>query len=418
MSKLKPLDAYDMLSAEFQAEAHSFFDQVHAERPVFRMPGSGVYLVTRHEDLRAAAIDYETFSNRTPLAPLQGERWKLYEEVLGREGWGLERALNKIDPPEHRRSRKYLDAILNGRRVEALKPRIEEVANMLIDKFIDRGECEFVGEFAYPMPSIIIAEQVGFDVSEIGAFKDWSLNLTRPTNDVLTDDELREAARIEAEMQHYFYRMMEERRRNPKDDFLTRIVFENIGENVEGRPLTVGEIQNVIRSVISGGFGTLINMLGTAMYLLITHPDQMRKLRDNPDLLKNFIEEALRMETSVQILTRVATRDVELGGVLIPKGSVVGLYFGAANHDERKFACPHGFDIERENASEHVSFNTGPHLCPGRLLARQELQIAFAAILRRMENIELARPVPDPPFIASWRHRMLDELPIRFTKAA
>lgn len=403
------------MSAEFQAVCYEFYERLHAEQPVYRMPGTGVYLITRYDDVRAAALNFETFSNTTPIGMLQGERWSAYEEVLEKEGWPMEPSLNAVDPPRHRRSRKYLDAILNHRSVEALVPRLEEVAERLIDGFAERRECEFVSEFAVLFPSIIVSEQVGFDTGNIDTFIKWSQNLTRINNFILSEDELRECARLEAGMQHYLDRVMEDRRANPRNDLLTRLVAENNPENVENEPLTPGELQNMLRWIVAGGFGTVINMLGNSLHLLLTHPDQMAKLRARPELMKNFVEECLRIETSVQILPRLVMRDVELGGVPIPKGSIIGLHFGAANHDAGKFPDPHRFDIERENAGSHLTFNTGPHLCPGRLLARQELQIAFTAILRRMADIELARPLPHPPHAASWRHRMIRELPIRFS---
>ena len=417
MSTATPLTEYDLLSQEFQAHNYEFYERAQDECPVFRMPETNIYIITRQDDVKQVAGDYETFSNNIPLAPLQEGRWHVYEEIVERDGWTFDQALNSADPPDHRRSRRYLDSVLKKSVVRDMKPRIQDVVDMLIDRFIDQGECDFVTDFAIPFPSIVISEQLGFGADNIDKFTRWALNLTLPTNTVLSEDELRECATTTVEMQHFLEDLMEQRRQEPKDDFLTRIVQENNPEIVDDVPLSTAEVHTVLRFVIAGAFGTVINMLGNALYLLLRHPDQLAKLRAEPDRIPAFIEEALRIETPVQMLPRIATRDVELHGTLIPKGAVVMLHFGAANHDRTKFECPHEFDIERENAGDHVTFNTGPHFCPGRLLARQELQIAFETLLRRLDNIELGEGVEHPPHIASWRHRMITSLPIKFKKA-
>lgn len=416
MKPMKALDDYDLMSKEFQQESFEFYERLQKEAPVYNMPGTDVYLVSRFDDIKAISLDPATFSNNLSYGMIQGERWKLYQDILESRGWGIKRVLNGADLPEHRRVRKYLDSVLNARNVEALKPRIQEVTDMLIDRFIDRGECDFMREFAFQLPSLIIAEHLGFDPNNIDNFLRWATTISRITNHVLSEEELRECAEAELEMQHYLHEVMEQRKRSPGSDLLSRIVIENSGENVDNQPLTEQELQNVLRDVIAGGFGTVINMLGNSLYLLLTHPEQMAKLRANPDLLKNFVEESLRMDTSIAVFPRITTREVEMHGVTIPKGALIGLCLSGANHDPSKFACPHAFDIERQGAGSHITFNFGPHTCPGRLLAKMELQIAFSTILRRIEDIELAEDLPNP-HMANWRHRNIERLPIRFRRA-
>ncbi|ATE66225.1 cytochrome P450 [Rhizorhabdus dicambivorans] len=416
MKPMKALDDYDLMSKEFQEESFEFYERLQKEAPVYNMPGTDVYLVSRFDDIKAISLDPATFSNNLSYGMIQGERWKLYQDILESRGWGIKRVLNGADLPEHRRVRKYLDSVLNARNVEALKPRIQEVTDMLIDRFIDRGECDFMREFAFQLPSLIIAEHLGFDPDNIENFLRWATTTSRITNHVLSEEELRECAEAELEMQHYLHEVMEQRKRSPGSDLLSRIVIENSGENVDNQPLTEQELQNVLRDVITGGFGTVINMLGNSLYLLLTHPEQMAKLRANPDLMKNFVEESLRMDTSIAVFPRITTREVEMHGVTIPKGALIGLCLSGANHDPSKFACPHAFDIERQGAGSHITFNFGPHTCPGRLLAKMELQIAFSTILRRIEDIELAEDLPNP-HMANWRHRNIERLPIRFRRA-
>ena len=413
---MKALTDYDLMSKEFQGETYEFYERLQKEAPVFNMPGTDVYLISRFDDIKAISLDPATFSNKLSYGMIQGDRWAAYVEMLDTHGWGIKRVLNGADMPEHRRVRKYLDSVLNGRNVEALKPRIQAVTDMLIDRFIDRGECEFMKEFAFILPSLIISEHIGFDPANIDNFLRWAVTISRITNHVLSAEELRDCAEVELEMQHYLHAAMEERKREPKDDLLSRLVVENSGENVDHDPLTEQEPQNVLRDLISGGFGTVINMLGNSLYLLLTNPEQMAKLRANTDLMKNFVEESLRMETSIAVFPRITTRNVEMHGVTIPQGALIGLCLSGANHDPSKFACPHAFDIERQGAGSHITFNFGPHTCPGRLLAKMELQIAFSTILRRMQNIELAEDLPNP-HMANWRHRNIERLPITFSRA-
>lgn len=415
MNSMKPLDDYDQMSKEFQKECHHFYERLQREAPVYKMPGADVYLVSRFDDIKAISLDPATFSNKLSYGMIQGERWQTYVEVLDSRGWGIKRVLNGADMPEHRRVRKYLDSVLNGRNVEALKPRIQAVTDMLIDSFIDRGECEFMSEFSFILPSLIISEHFGFDPGNIDNFLRWATTIARITNHVLSEEELLECAEVELEMQHYLHDVMEQRKRDPGEDLVSKLVTENSGDNVDNDPMTEQELQNILRDLITGGFGTVVNMLGNSLYLLLTNPDQMAKLRAQPDLLKNFVEECLRMDTSIAVFPRITTRKVEMHGVTIPQGALIGLCLTGANHDPSKFACPHAFDIERQGANGHITFNFGPHTCPGRLLAKMELQIAFATILRRMDDIQLAEDLPNP-HMANWRHRNIERLPITFRK--
>ncbi len=416
MATEKALADYDVMSKAFQQEAYGFYEKLQKEAPVYKLPNADVYLISRYDDIKAISLDPATFSNKLSYGMIQGDRWKIYEDEVARRGWGIKRVLNGADLPEHRRVRKYLDSILNARAVEALKPRIQAVTDMLIDQFADRGACEFVSDFALRLPSIIIAEHFGFDPGNIDNFLRWAATISRITNHVLTTEQLLECAEAELEMQHYLHDVMERRKIDPKNDLLTRLVIENSGDTVDDNPLTEQELQNILRDFILGGFGTVVNMLGNSLYLLLRHPDQMEKLRSHPELMPNFIDECLRIETAIQVFPRITTRAVEMHGIHMPQGALIGLCLGGANHDPSKFTCPHAFDIERADARSHITFNFGPHTCPGRLLAKLELQIAFTTILQRLGDIQLAEALPNP-HAANWRHRNIERLPITFRPA-
>lgn len=401
-----------LLDPHVQSDPKAFYARLHQEAPVYVMPETGFYVITRYDDLRAVLRDTETFSNDTIAAgSLNTEHYHIHSKALRERGWPHVQTLQRTDPPVHGRYRRLLDQVFNIQRINALIPRIEALTHELIDRFIDRGECEFIAEFALPLPGIIIAEQLGLAAEEIPTFKRWADSILAPAMLPLTAEQMAEVAETELEMQHYLARTFEDRRANPREDLISALVHAD----TEGEaPLSMAELQNLMHQLISGGYDTVISALGNGLLLLIQHPDQMAKLRADPSLTRNFVDEALRLESPVQGLIRRATRDVEVAGTLIPEGATVIVRYGAANLDAAKFECPHAFDIARKNAAAHIAFGIGPHFCVGRLLAKQEMLSGFTLLLERLDDIRLARALPDPPHIPSFLLHGLKELPITF----
>lgn len=407
------LQDFSLLDPEVQSDPKAFYALLHAQCPVYRMPETGMYMISRYADVRSVLRDTETFSNDTDTSTgVNAEHYWIHREALAERGWSHVQTLQRTDPPVHGRYRRLLDQVFNIQQIQSLTPHIEEVANSLIDDFIDAGTCEFVSAFALPFPGIIIAEQLGLDRGQIATFKKWADTILAPAMLPLTADELRAVAETELEMQHYLAATFEARRRAPRDDVISHLVH---ARSEGDEPLSVHELQNLMHQLISGGYDTVIAALANSLWLLLRHPDQMAKLRDRPELIKGFIEESLRFESPVQGLVRRTTREVELHGVVIPKNSAVIVRYGAANLDPDKFDCPHRFDIERSNAGAHLAFGNGVHFCVGRLLAKQELLSGFQILLRRLDDITLARPLPEPPHIPSLLLHGMKELPISFT---
>jgi cytochrome P450 len=181
-------------------------------------------------------------------------------------------------------------------------------------------------------------------------------------------------------------------------------------------PFTMHELQNLMHQLITGGYETTTSAITHGMWLLIQFPDQMAKLRADPSLLKNFVEETLRFESPVQGIMRTVTKDTELSGTKLPAGSTLILRFGAANRDPQQFENPEKFDISRANAGRHLAFGFGTHHCIGAPLARQEIFSGIEALLERMDDFELIRDLPDPPYYYSLNFRPLRELPLKFKK--
>jgi len=412
----RPVEAFSLMDPAVQDDPFAFYELLQEQRPVYRMPETGFYVVTRYEDVKRVVMDPASFSNDLVREKeFQGERYRIHADVLAQKGWPLMQTLQRTDPPVHGRYRRLLDRIFTPRQVQELKPRIESIVNDLVDAFIDRGECEFVHEFSLMLPGRLIAEQIGLG-DDIHTFKKWVDAMFVTGMNILSDEEIRKAAEIEVEAQHYFAGVFEERRRNPRNDIVSHLVQSTLAG--EDEPMSMQELQSLMRHIIAAGFETTAGALSSGMLRLIRHPEQQAKLRADRALMPTFIDEVLRIDAPVQGHFRRALADVTIGDVTIPKGSIVIPRFGAANHDPRQFTCPHQFDIERKGAGRHFAFGNGIHYCLGANLAKQEMNSAFSILLDRMEDIRLARPLPSPAHDVNFILFYLRELPIGFRKPA
>jgi cytochrome P450 len=380
------------------------------------MPETSFYIVAAYDDLRDVLSDPDTFSSRAGFAKgLQADRVNQHQRILGERGWAHVATLQRTDPPEHTRYRQLLNRVFTARRVRELAPHIDEVTNRLIDAFAPAGRCEFVSEFALPLPGIIIAEQLGLEPEQIDTFKRWADAMLATSMQLLSEEQTAEVAAVELEAQHHLATVFEDRRVHPRNDLMSALVHAHVdGEE----PLTMHELQNLMHQLVTGGFETTTSALGHGMWLLLRHPDQLARLRSDHGLMKGFVEEALRIESPVQGLARRTTRDVEVQGVTIPAGSMVLVRYGAANRDEAHFPEADRFDIGRANSASHLAFGLGPHYCIGAALARQEMTSAFTHLLARLDDLALDEPVPDPAHHPSTFLLPLKELRMRFTVKA
>jgi len=407
------LEQMSLLDPHTQSDPFPMYEVIQASPGIYRMPETGFFIVTRYADLRAVLMDAETFSNDVDRASLQGpELSASHSAYMTERGWPHIQTLQRTDAPIHSRYRKLVDRVFTVARVREMTPRIEATAHRLIDAFEDKGECDFVAEFAMLLPGMILAEEMGLPPSEVATFKKWADAMLAPASYKMTAEELRRVADIELEAQHHLASVFEARRREPTGDLISGLIHAH-GETEE--PLSMAELQSVMSQLIGGGFESTMTALGHALLQLIRHPDEMAALRADPKRIRGVVEESIRMESPTQGLRRRATRDVEVNGTLIPKDSVVVVRYGAANRDPDKFACPHQFDPTRSNVGQHLAFGAGAHFCVGAVLARQEIQTGILAMLDRLDDIRLARPLTEPVHRANFLTLPLRELPITFT---
>jgi cytochrome P450 len=411
---------HTMLAPEIQDDPWDFYQELHERCPVFPMPEIGAVMVTRYEDVRFVLTHPELFSSSGrgggTKQGLQVDNARRYQQILRERGWGHVETLQRTDPPIHTDYRRLVAKAFLPRRIKEMTPHIDEVTSELIDGLIGARECEFNLDFAMPLPGIIIAEELGLDRSEIHRFNRWAEAMLALAMRPLTEDELLATVEVELEAQHHLAAVFEARRAQPTDDLISTLVHAH--EDEEGvEPLSVAELQNLMHQLVTGGFETTTSALNHGMWLLARRPDVQTRVRDDPSLVPAFIEEVLRYESPVQGLTRRATQDVELAGVVIPEGALVMIRYAAANRDAGVFEHADTFDLDREKSPQHLAFGVGPHFCVGAALARQELVSAFTQWLERTSTIELARPLAEPIHHPSFILFPMKELPLRFAAA-
>jgi len=269
--------------------------------------------------------------------------------------------------------------------VERLRPRIEQIVRERIDAAIPTGRIDLIADLAYPLPTTVIADMFGFPLEDRTEFKRFSDEIVAfhgtggaDAATVLRSQEALLQARA------WMAALIAERRRQPRDDLLSRLA--NAEE--QGTRLSEAELFSTCLTFMIGGHETTTNLIGNGMLALLQHPDQLRRLEQNPELITLAVEEMLRYDAPTQRAHRIAAADFELRGKTIRRGDFVQLVLGAANRDPEQFDQPDRFDIGR-SANKHVSFGLGPHYCPGAPLARLEAQIAIPALLDRLPNLRL-----------------------------
>ncbi len=363
-----------------------YYQWAHANSPVAELPGTGMKIIMSYEMCAEATSRVDEFSNNFTSA-LSGAM-SLDDEVaaiLG-QGWPQVDTLLTADPPVHTRFRKLVNLAFSMPRVNALEVGIRTKINDLIDGFIERGECEFVADFCVPLPVQVICEQLGFELSEQANVKRWSDAFADRLGHMITKERELECAHEVVEFQQAVKLKIDLRRATPTDDLLSDIV----NARIEGEPrLEDAEILSIAQQLMVAGNETTTHAVAGGLVHLINAPDQADKLRADPKLIGNMIEEVLRLDTPTAGMWRVVTRDAQLGGHSFAGGSMVMLRYAAANRDPAKYPDPDKFDVERKNARTHLAFGKGIHMCVGNMLSRKEMTVAFETLLARLDDIRL-----------------------------
>lgn len=384
------------------------------DAPVFRDPGSGIYFISRYEDVVAMAMDYETFSSVMPGPTSRAVNSDDAEVVaLMESGYPNVPTMLTQDPPLQRRYRRFVDGAFSPSSLRALEPFIAKTAHELIDGFIDEGACEFLGDFGIPLPLTVIGSQIGTPVEDLPRLRKWTEAFVGNLSQQLDREGTLEAAKGILEFQHYFVEKMEERRASPRDDILSKVVNASIdGE----KPLDHAECLSMLSQILVAGNETTAASFAEGMWLLIQNPDQYALVHEDPsaEMVSRLVEEVLRVTSPSANMFRRTTRDVELHGVKIPENSICFARFASANQDDAQFEDALRFDIMRENTRDHVAFGKGIHHCLGATLARRELNLGFKAVLERLENFRLPPGAEEPGFAPNALLHGLEAMPLAF----
>lgn len=411
----KPLQEGSPISPEALACPHQYNERLRNEAPIYQCPHTGIFFVSDYDTVRIIAKDHATFSNKfgQAMRPM-GQEIDPDIAAIQAEGYAPVDTMLTEDPPVHRRYRGMVNQAFTARRVATLQPDIERICHELIDEMLKKDVVDFVLDYAEPVPLTVIAEQLGVSLQDYDLFKTWSDAFVAQLSGMADKEAQLESARLIVQFQKYFAARLEERRKNPQDDIISDIVhaqFEN------ERPLDMPEMLSILQQLLVAGNETTTSSIAEGVLLLIQHPDQFAKLKANPDLVPNLVEEVLRLSTPTANMWRVVTQDTSVNGVDMPAGSMLQIKFSSANRDEIQYPDPHSFDVERDNANTQIAFGYGVHMCIGASLARKELDVAFRCLINRVDKMELACAESELSYPPNVLLRGLSSLPLRLTAA-
>ncbi len=408
-------DNINLLDPAVQEDWYPSYSKLQEQAPVCFMPDLNMYFVTKYSDVHYIVRHPEIFTNQggvisTEPLVTDPEARAIYKEH------GFDRMFPlSLDPPHHRKYRKMIDSALSRNGVRKYEPYIHEVVSHLIDQWADKGQVEFISEFCDPLPRMVISTLLGFPVEDIPQLIVWSTAWVRVWEGELSKEDQLDVARKGVEFQNYIIEKVREKRANPQDDLISELA----NASFEGeRPLTDAEIISMIDHLFIGGNETTTFAIASGMWLLLSNPEQLAKVRADRSLIKNMVEEILRLESPTQGMPKITTEDVELSGVAIPKGSIVHVRYAAANRDPDKFECPHAMDVTRKSAGSHMAFSQSIHSCPGATLSRVEIAIAFEHLLDRLDDLEFTPGENDFTHLPGFVLRALKTLSINFKQSS
>jgi cytochrome P450 len=386
---------------ELVVDPYPYFDDLRARCPVQREDRYGVYMVTGYEEACAVYADADTFSSCNSVTgpfpgfpvPLEGQGDDVSELIeQHRDKLPFSDQIITMDPPKHRDHRHLLMRQLTPKRLKENEEFVWRLADRQIDEFIERGECELIADYANPFTLFVIADLLGVPEDEHEEFREALAR--RPHGDAVGSTKDSMSQNPLAWLYDRFSGYVEDRRHEPRGDVLTALAtttFPN-GELPE-----VIDVVRVAANVFAAGQETTVRLLGNALQLIGDDPDLQQLLRERRDLIQDFVEETLRLESPVKGDFRLARRGATVGGVDVPAGAVVMVLNGAANRDPRHFESPAELQVERGNSREHLAFGRGVHSCPGGSLARLEARASIERLLDRTSNIRISEEHHGPP---------------------
>ncbi|MEU8074393.1 cytochrome P450 [Catellatospora citrea] len=384
---------------EATSAPHPVYAQLREEAPAHEIqltPTFTAWLITRYDDARRALNDPRLSKNIAGTPIRTGGGWP--DELRA----AMDSHMLSNDPPAHTRLRRLVSSVFTARRIADLRPDVQRISDELLDGFAGRDEVDLIGEYAFPLPLQVICELLGVPMDDRDSFRQWSNTIIASA--MAQGDALAAATSMNA----YVRELVERKRAEPDAALLSALV----SAADEGDRLTEDELTSLVFLLLLAGHETTVNLIGNGVYLLLSHPEQLARLRADRKLVSPAIEEFLRYESPVKTSTfRMATEPVEFDGVTVPAGAIVMVSLLSANHDPQVFADPERFDPARTD-NQHLAFGHGIHYCLGAPLARLEGEIAFNGLLDRFPKLRATQPLDELIWRPGALLRGLDRLPV------
>jgi cytochrome P450 len=404
----EPLPGAAIYTPAFRADPYPTYARLRTDSPVIRVrtPRFDSYLVTRYADARQALSDPR-------LSKDLYRAGDTYLQVFGEKARQINNNMLNSDPPEHTRLRRLVTQAFTPRRIEAMRPFVEQVVEDLLDRIAPLGRTDFVEDFALRLPLRVVGHLLGIpDEDHEVILSGTQVIRTVGTGGRSPQEDRAGIAAAQERLHAYFTDLVAAKRRHPGDDLISDLITARD----EGGRLSEAELVSTAFLLVFAGYQTTSDFLGNAVVALLTNPDQLELLRAEPERLPEAVEELLRFDASVPVSSfRFASEDMEIGGVPIPQGSIVTVVLSSANHDPELADGPDRLDLQRQPV-QHLAFGHGIHYCLGTALARMEATTALRRVLVRLPDLRLDVPVDELLWLpAASAFRGLLELPLRFT---
>lgn len=415
-----PVD-FDFLDPAVQANPQEFFAVLREQAPVYQEPRTGAYFITRAEDLRYVAEHPEIFSNIVdptvfracmglPLAELDPE----VAGLLRQEGWLVPFTILLTDPPVHGRYRRLVMEALSPKAVKQIEPFIRGKIDSLLQRFDSGNEVDFLFEFAQRLPLSIILKFLGAGEEHLHNVNAWTDQWFSTLMGQTSREEYLKSVHAICQIQKLVVARVDEVHRQRDDSLLCTLMHAH--ETTGDEPLTLEETISIFSTLLFAGHDTTRQTLTNATRALATDKTLYAQLREQPELIKSFVEEVIRLYSPANVTPRIAAQDTELGGVKIPAQSPIFMCWGSGNRDPQQFVNPDHLQCPRDTAATHLGFGAGIHFCAGSRLARAQLTATVEALVARYSDISLAIPESELQFAPAINLRALLRLPVRCTK--
>ena len=376
---------FDLFHEPQLSNPYPFFKLLRQHTPVFYAEDIDHWVVSRYEDVKQVLRDYENYSAHNTIIPIH-PLCEATRQVLKDGGWNIVPALGNADRPEHTKTRMNVVKAFTPRRIADLEPYVSEVVNSAVDGFQLKGKADLMAELFFNLPALIILKLLGFPDEQVPAIKEGAKNRIlfvwgRPTAE--------EQTRLAGGLAGFFRlcrQLVDNRLVRPSDDLTSELLRVRAGKD---EILSLDVIASILFAFFTAGHETTSSLLGNSMLQLLRHREAWDRIVAEPALIPDAVEEILRYDSSVISWRRKAKREMEIAGVRVPEGAQILLLLGSANHDDEAFENSEQLDIERNNASQHLSFGSGIHRCLGAALAQMEARLTLEILSQRLPRMKL-----------------------------